>query len=65
MEPFVPIGGKAKVMALCWMDLAGVSERKKHIPVLSLQKEPAEESFQRWKVARGRQSVIPALLHAS
>lgn len=38
---------------------------KKDIPVLSLQKEPPKESFQRWKVVRGRQSVIPALLHAS
>lgn len=48
-------------MALCWVDdLAGVSERKKHVPVLSLQKEPPKESFQRQEDARGKTKCNPS-----
>ena len=45
---------------MCWINLAGVSERKKHIPVLSLQKEPPKESFQRWDEVRGKTECNPS-----
>lgn len=54
------MGGKAKAMVLCWVDLAGISERKKHVPVLLLQKEPPKESFQRQEEARGKAECDPS-----